>query len=112
MEEHPDRLEEAQHNDHADRIAKDAKGKFYNPNLIRLSSLFADRTDNYLCFIQSIHRIIVRVFLATQVVRHSKAFQLERPTLEMSKFVHFASPCFDDHLIYAPLAFKISNRMH
>eukprot|EP00973_Karenia_brevis_P092947 12414807-Karenia_brevis.AAC.1 len=112
LEQHPEKLQEAIWNNRADRLADRAHDLFFNPNTLVLSSLLADRVDEYVVFIQAVHQIIIRAHFAAVAVRQSVAYKLLHPDEQQHGPKLFVPPPTFLHLACtSPLTCKVTMDM-
>eukprot|EP00973_Karenia_brevis_P052937 7357954-Karenia_brevis.AAC.1 len=112
MAQHPDKLIEATHNHRADNIATRAHAHFYNSHVIHLSSTIAQRIDDYVQFVQAVHQVIIRTYLASQKLKQSDAFKLLHPHLAINRTILFRPPpSFAQVVPTQPIECKVTSDM-
>ena len=105
--------QEALGNDQADKAARHARSICFNPNVIRLSDVLAERTEKYTLFMKHVHAIITRVHEVPQALRKTPAFTMdpERRGICIGDRVLHTRPTLPPDLHFAPLRAKASTRL-
>eukprot|EP00973_Karenia_brevis_P013869 1881385-Karenia_brevis.AAC.1 len=94
LHDHPHLKQHALHNHAADRYADAARSLFFNPNFIILPQLLSARVEGYVVFLRAVHRIISRVYIASQRIKQSPSFLVANPQFETPQFVLHTTPTF------------------
>ena len=109
----PELRQEALGNDQADKAARHARTTCFDPNVVRLSDVLAERTDKYIQLMIQVHAIIARVHAASQDLRKTPAFNMdpERRNISVGDRLLPTRPASPLGLHYAPLRAKASKKL-
>ena len=105
--ENPHLREEAKHNNIADRQADYARSLFYDDRHIQLSEVLVKRVANYTKFVQAIHDIIYRVYIASQALRKAQLTVTPASNPNVDKWITHAVPEFHHDELPRPLDVKV-----
>ena len=113
LRQFPELRQEAIGNDHADKAANQARSTCFNPNVVRLSNTFVDRTQKYVDFLSHIHAVIARVHAASQNLRKSPAFSIDpdRHIISIGDKVLHTTPDIPHDLQDVPIRLKAVKKL-
>ena len=111
LADHPELRGEAIHNKRADRLADDARERFFHPNVRRLSTILVERHKQYVVFVRAIMAIIGRVHIVSQELRRAQTAIGQHLDRSLPNTLTFKPLWYDHSLHYHGLQFTCSQSM-